>query len=414
MRTNSKKKVLIIPSWYPKPGDEINGSFFQEQAKLMTEEFDVKVLFINFETRPSLRVKPDTFFQTLIALAKLLFNKERLINLPDKEVFQKPPLLLYTKKILHLSMQGLMSKEINAYLDVFCQLSNTGWIPDIIHAHSVSMAGLVARSISEKYKIPYVITEHMPFTLCNYPKFIRQEIKKTFEQADCILSISYDKIRQLGMSNIDVRPNLVFNLVNENIFNIICDKYRPGDQLNIVSVGAATFLKDHLTMLRAIKILKKMKIPFKLTLIGLKIWGEDYTYRNIVEFINFNGLHEHIKIIDKVERSTMPYYLGQNNVFLITSIAEGLPVSVLEAMASGLIVVATRHGGTEDVMTEDTGYLVEIKNHQKIAEKLFEIYRGKKLFEPMVIRNHIISICGTNAFAARLSRHYNTVISKIR
>lgn len=412
MSSGSKKKLLILPSWYPIPGDEISGCFFQEQAKLMTEEFDVRVLLINFKPRPSLRKKPLNIMPTLSALADSLLNRDTTIELPDKEVFRQPPLLYYTIRAFNLKRDHVYSARISAYSKKIGNLINTGWMPDLIHAQSVYFAGLAAREIRAQYNIPYVITEHMPFSLLQYPKSLRNFIKESFEQADRALSISYDKVRQLCMAGIDVEPHIVFNLVDENVFNKMCNTYMPGDRLNLISIGAASFLKDHLTLLRALTILREMSIPFKLTLLGLTAWGDDDTYRRITEFIKLNGLDEYVTIIDRAERWAIPNYLAQNNVFLLTSIAEGLPVSVLEAMATGLIVVATRHGGTEDVMTEDIGYLVEIKNHQKIAEKLVEIYTGKRLFNPATIRNHVVSICGNSAFAARLSQHYNAVISK--
>ena len=409
-----KKKVLVIPSWYPNETDKINGSFFQEQALLMSEEFDVKVLFVDFSRPQWLGCWHGDFLAAFRAFAESFVFKKKRIQLPNDKIFQNPPLIFYSAPLLHWTIKGLLERKLDVYLDVFQQVRNTGWVPDIIHAHSVNIGGLVAHRIKKQYKIPYVITEHMPFALCNYSRRIRSDVKKSFEDADRVLSLSSDKVRQIGMSGIEIEPNIVYNYVDESVFSKVCNKYKPGEQLSIVSIGAASFLKDHITMLRAVKILKESKIPFKLMLIGLKVWGNDDTYRAILDFIKTNDLSEYILIVDKVDRSEIPDYLSKNNVFLITSIAEGLPVSVLEAMASGLTVVATRHGGTEDVMSEDTGYIVEIKHYRKIAEILMEIYNGKKQFDPLTIRKHIVSVCGTSAFALRMSGHYNSVINTQR
>ena len=79
-------------------------------------------------------------------------------------------------------------------------------------------------------------------------------------------------------------------------------------------------------------------------------------------------------------------------------------------MATGLFVVSTRHGGTEDITTKQTGSLTEIKNYLKIYQILEEIYHGKIILNPKKIREHIISICGNEAFKTRLTGYYNKIL----
>jgi glycosyltransferase involved in cell wall biosynthesis len=229
-------------------------------------------------------------------------------------------------------------------------------------------------------------------------------------EANLVLSISYDKVRQLNMFGFDLEPNMVYNYVNEKMFDLQVEKYQPGSPLKIVSIGAASFIKDYITLLKALSIIKNKRIPFTFTLIGLKIWSEDKTYKKIIDFIESNGLKNEIHVIDRIERLDAPKYLNLNNIFVLTSIAEGLSLSILEAMASGLTVIATRHGGAEDVLSDKTGILVKIKDYQDIADKLIDIYNGNLQFDPNLIRNHIISICGSEVFSARLSSYYEQAI----
>jgi len=341
-----------------------------------------------------------------------LFCREKKIVLPDKEIFKEPPLQYHEIKTFLLKQNSYCKIATRIYLKKIQQLVKDGWDPDLIHAHSVFLGGIVAYNAKLKFHTPYVITEHQPLNIHLYPKSVHEFIRNSFLKADKVLSISYDKIRQLGMNNIDVEPNLIYNFVDDSIFKKAINKYQPRTELNIVSIGAASFLKDHLTLLKAMRIIKSQGIPFKLNLVGLKIWGEIEIYDKIINFIKSNDLENNVKIVDKVDRHIIPNILLENNIFILTSIAEGLPVSVLEAMATGLIVIATKHGGTEDIITPSTGIIVNIKDSVSIANEIKDIYDGKKQYEPSKIREHVLSICGKQAFSKKLFSYYDEIILK--
>ena len=403
-RMSTKPGLLILPSWYPRPDDKINGSFFQEQARLVSDHYDVKVLLFRFTGRPSIRALRTTPIQTGKEWLWYVFQGKALAQLPDDEVFTTPPLIEYRMRVFDLTERRRHQRRLDAYLEALEDLMATGWRPDLIHAHSVKLGGLVAQRIKDVHGIPYVITEHMPFAICNYPEFMREEIKGAFRNADKVLSLGYDKVRQLGMADIDVEPNLIFNFVDETVFDQLCAVYVPGQPLKLISIGAASHLKDHRTLLRALAVLKDRAVPFSLTLIGLKVWGG--MYQDTLDLIHRLGLETDVTVVDRPDRAEVRDYLTAHNVYLMTSIAEGFPVSVLEAMACGLFVVATRHGGTEDVLTPETGALVEIKNYQKIADRLEDIYSGRIRFDPQAIRDYVVSVCGRQAFKDRLIGYY--------
>ncbi len=71
------------------------------------------------------------------------------------------------------------------------------------------------------------------------------------------------------------------------------------------------------------------------------------------------------------DRTDVPELLGAMDVFVLSSVSEGLPLTILEAMAAGLPVVSTRVGGIpEAVVDRETGWLVPPKDPRALAEAL--------------------------------------------
>jgi glycosyltransferase involved in cell wall biosynthesis len=65
---------------------------------------------------------------------------------------------------------------------------------------------------------------------------------------------------------------------------------------------------------------------------------------------------------------------------VLPSLSEGFPVTILEAMASGLPVIATRVGGVPEIIENNVnGYLVETENPQEIAEALLKLLQDEQL-----------------------------------
>lgn len=402
------KKLLVFPSWYPKPDNPINGSFFHEQSRVVQGDYDVRVVLIEKHRAPSLSLllrKPIVFFSKFRQYFSSSLIQQELIEEP---VFCDPPFYWYRVGGFAFTQMNKIRKRQSAYLAVVNSFKQNGWNPDLVHAHTADFGGLAAMYVNHRCGVPYVLTEHMPFNLGSFPKFKRRLIKQVFDSAAIVLSISRDKIRQLGMSGIDVPANLVYNLVDEKLFSKVARKYSPGDPIRLISVGAASFLKDQKTLLRAMRRLKQSGKPFHLSLVGLKSWGESYD--SILDCIKEFGLQDVVQTYDLVERDAMPTLFQQHSVFILTSIAEGMPVSVLEALCSGLFVVATQHGGTEDVVSPSTGRIVGIKDDQAIALHLESLYLGQIDFDPEQIRQHTIEQYGSTAFKNRIEEYYMQAI----
>jgi glycosyltransferase involved in cell wall biosynthesis len=404
-----KPKLLILPSWYISGNDRINGSFFQAQGKLVSEAFDTRVIFSKSSRRPSIKKSILNPLASWKEWRDFLRRQDGRVTLPDEDVFNEPELYLFENKDYSAPWRTATEAALQHWTYRISTMIKDGWRPDLIRAHSAFPAGVVAQRIKSRFAIPYVITEHMPFSIHKFPKYLQPEIKKGFECADLVLSLSYDKVRQLAMSGIDVEPNIIFNLLDEELFSSHSSGYTAGQKLQLVTIGAASFYKDHKTLLRSVRLLVDYGVPFHLTMIGLKVWGGDKLSETLT-LIDDLELSEHVTVIDKLGRHEIAAALPKYHVYLMTSIQEGFPNSVLEALASGLFVVATRHGGSEDLIDDEIGRVTSIKNPEAIADLLHRIYRGDIEFSPHHIRNKTIGICGRDAYKERLLNHLFEVL----
>ena len=90
------------------------------------------------------------------------------------------------------------------------------------------------------------------------------------------------------------------------------------------------------------------------------------------------GIEENVKFLGL--RQDVPELLQELDIFVLPSLSEGLPLSVLEAMAAGKPVVATDVGGIrEAVIDEHTGFLVPAEDPQALSEKILCLLRDREL-----------------------------------
>jgi glycosyltransferase involved in cell wall biosynthesis len=81
-------------------------------------------------------------------------------------------------------------------------------------------------------------------------------------------------------------------------------------------------------------------------------------------------------------RSDIPKILGELDVFVLSSISEGMPLSVLEAMASGKAIVTTQCGGIPEIVDHGkTGLLVPPSDSSALAEAIGDLLSDRSKAE---------------------------------
>jgi glycosyltransferase involved in cell wall biosynthesis len=155
------------------------------------------------------------------------------------------------------------------------------------------------------------------------------------------------------------------NGINENKFH---PKESSKIENRIITVGHLTKIKGTDILLQAVaNLIKKGVSPFHVDIIGD---GHDRTYfENIAKELNINS---HINFHG--DSNNVVDLLQQSRIFVLPSRAEGHSNALLEAMACGLPVIATKVGGNLDVINNNVnGILVDKENPKQLANAIIKV-----------------------------------------
>lgn len=137
----------------------------------------------------------------------------------------------------------------------------------------------------------------------------------------------------------------------------------PGDGPLFVAIGSLYPVKDHATLLRAAAWLPGARIA---------IAGRGDEEAALRDLATSLGIADRVHLLGL--RDDVPRVLAACDAFVQPSLSEGLPLAVLEAMAHGCAVVATRVGGVAEAVVEgETGLLVPPGDPAKLADALREV-----------------------------------------
>jgi glycosyltransferase involved in cell wall biosynthesis len=142
--------------------------------------------------------------------------------------------------------------------------------------------------------------------------------------------------------------------------------------LNIINIARLTEQKDHLTLLRALKILVDKKIKIKAVIIG-----KGDTERKIRNFIKTNNLNNNIILLGY--KKDAYNYIKLCDVFVLTSLYEGLPNVLLESIYSKKYTISSNcpTGPNEILKNGKYGSLFKVKNYKELSKILENIYNNK-------------------------------------
>ena len=138
--------------------------------------------------------------------------------------------------------------------------------------------------------------------------------------------------------------------------------YTKKDSLKVLTIGRLVKQKDHMTILKAINLIKHER---KLELL---IIGKGSEKNNLNNYIKENSLDNYVKIVD-YQNNIYPY-LSKSDLFVLSSLYEGLPNVLIEALSSGVKIISSncKSGPREILKQGKLGRLFKIGDYKELAK----------------------------------------------
>jgi glycosyltransferase involved in cell wall biosynthesis len=273
--------------------------------------------------------------------------------------------------------------------------------PDIVHVHNADAADL-AVWINKTYKIPFVITEHSSkmWQLGRKSSKEAEKLKRVYEQSTANFAVS-----QALADHLSAVFNFPFiyipNVVDTDFFQLNTSRL-SNENIRIASIGNLTENKNHLALIKAVGSLVGSGYP-----IHLVIAGSGEQKETLVNYISNHGLQNKVKLLGSLSKSQVRALLMQSDFFVLPSIKETFGVVLIEAMASGLPVLAYKSGGPESIITSDAvGMLLSSKDD--LANGLIKLMTI--CYDSPVIRKYVIHNFSYEAVSLLLLQQYSAIL----
>lgn len=236
--------------------------------------------------------------------------------------------------------------------------------PDVVHTHLYVTKYVFP--IAAKLKIKTIHTLHS--VAMHEASRVDRLINKHYYKRCDVIPVVLSKKNETAFLNVYKMPvgfsHVIMNGVN--LGNCIeKSDYQIHGNFKIVHVGRFTAEKNHKILIEAFDVFHKKHMDSELHLVGDGAERSEIERmvkeRNLSEFVFFHGV-----------LSSVFEYLFEMDIFTLTSLYEGVPMSVVEAMGTGLPIVATAVGGVLDMLNENNSQLVRVDKGE--IAKAFEVY----------------------------------------
>jgi glycosyltransferase involved in cell wall biosynthesis len=265
------------------------------------------------------------------------------------------------------------------------QMKKNGLSYNLSHSFFSVPCGFVSWLLKRKYDLPYIVSlrgSDVPGYSDRF-KFIYAVltplIRIIWKRASSVIANSR------GLQELALETSKKQKI--EIIFNgIDIEEFFPNEDMReknrfVITLGGTriTTRKGINYLIDAIAILAP-KYPNIL----LRIMGDGDEKEALTNRVKKYNLDKYVEFVGRISRDRIVPYYQEASLFVLPSLNEGMSNAMLEALASGLPIVATRTGGTDELVIDgENGLIVEMKSTADLVDKIEKIMLAENLRKKM-------------------------------
>jgi glycosyltransferase involved in cell wall biosynthesis len=392
-------RILMLVSEYPHATLPLGGIFFKDQA-LALQRTGTRVDVIYVEPR-SLRS---------VSLRAIRENRFQFVW-GEEDGIRTLRLKGWNTHVRSVAGGRIGSFLLRRVADRYLRSEGP---PDLIHAQNALWAGHASSVLSRRWGVPYVLTEHFSgIHTHRIPRGAGAFVQAAYEGAAKLFAVSGSLARSMeryaGGRTIEVLPNVV-----DTDFFALRPQEPPGEPFVFLAVGALNENKGFDRLLRAFAQAfggrnDPSSLPDAPASPVLRIGGDGPLRDALPSLAAELGIGDRVRFLGHLTREQVRDEMWRAHALVVASHSETFGLVLIEALATGLPVIATRCGGPEDVITPEVGFLVDRDDPADLARALDDVRRSRP-GPPSRLREHAVRRYAASAIAARLNQAYREVI----
>ncbi|UCF19048.1 MAG: glycosyltransferase [Gemmatimonadota bacterium] len=389
--------VLLIPSFYSTPQNPVAGAFFRDQAHAL-HDYGVRVGVLSCPQKAPWQkpLRPGAW--------------------PEGIVWEDDQGVATVRGYWRRYWPGYNRLRLSAWvrfgLGVFEQYSRVEKRPDLIHVHAADPAALLAAEIKSRHGVPFVLTEHTSRLALGTGRPVRQRIAAAgIREASAAIAVSPALAEMLAL-RLPLPSGgwrVVPNCVSRQFLEVpIPDVGAAADStFRVLTVGNFVPVKGQEVLLRA----------FAAAFGGdsrceLRLGGRGPREKYLRRLGGQLGIGGQARFLGPLSREQVLAEMTACDMFVLPSLFETFGVVLIEALAVGRPVIATRCGGPESIVHERNGVLVAAGEVGGLAAALTDMRTSAGTYDPEHLRNDVMARFGPHKVAQQLAAVYEKVLSR--
>lgn len=389
-------RILIIPSWYPPDG----GYFFKEHSEAIQK--------MGWQT--------DVLVNRVVGIRKLIQLGGSALG--RYKVGEENGLRVI--RSVYLKIPGSERQNIQRWASgtkaLYKRYEKEFGKPDLILTHSVTWAGYAASLIKEEFGIPYLVVEHRSFFVWSTEK-ARNMVKpyylplfeKAYRNCSKLVPVSASLLTGLKelMPWIEELTTIIPNMIREDMF-LPPKGPRHTDPFVFFWAGRLEHVKGIDLLIEAARLMKDRGNEN----FFIRLAGKGSLRSELEQQVQDSGVSELIHFLGRISRDEMQKEMQMSSCFVLPTRYEAFGAVLIEAMATGLPVIATRSGGPDSIVNSANGMLIDTENAEQLALAMEDMMKSYQNYSAQQIREQTLNRYGQSSVMKQYTELFLQVLQE--